>query len=113
MGYNTTIVVMNDALGQIAQDSKFGEKVASAVTKAISGKRIDIEAGNHCNAAHVVETHHADETVIITVGGNLGIKQHHAHGWHHNEVDTQRELCKAWAKKLGLEVVDKAKVPAA
>ena len=31
MGYNTTVVILNDALGQIAKDPKFGEKLARAI----------------------------------------------------------------------------------
>ena len=109
MGWNTTIVVMNDALDQIKKDALFGSKLAAAVSKlSIQDGPIDISAGNHCNAAHAVEQHHADCTSIVTVGGNLGIKQMICGGWKHNEELTQIELCKRWAEKLGYRL---SKIP--
>lgn len=72
MGYNTTVVILNDALGQIAKDPKFGEKLARAIMEVRRDKPVDVSAGNHCNAALVVETHHADETVFVAVGRNYG-----------------------------------------
>ena len=84
MGYNTTVVVMNDALGAIANDPKFGESLQRAVCEAQRGKPVDVPAysyrngvdqewtGVHCNAATVIETHHADDTSLVAVGGNTG-----------------------------------------
>ena len=40
-------------------------------TAIIQGKKT-VVAGNHGNAAYVVETHHADYDVLVRVGGNLG-----------------------------------------
>lgn len=107
MGYNTTIVVLNDALEDISNDHTFGRKLSEAIREQPlrRGERIDITAGCHGNAAHVVESHHADQTAIITVGGNLGICQHTSYGWRHNETATQIELCQKWAKALGFELV--------
>lgn len=72
MGYNTTVVVLNDALDQIENDSDFGKNLAAAVRKVIHGKPVDVSAGNHANAACVIETHHADIIVPVLVGGNYG-----------------------------------------
>lgn len=73
MGYNTTIVVMNDSIDQIRKDSKFGEKVYDAILEASCYRKpVDISSGNHCNAATVVETHHADASVYVKVGQNCG-----------------------------------------
>lgn len=77
MGYNTTVVVMNDALSYIRDDPEFGARLADAVSRAIMGKPIDVAAharsgGIHCNAATVIETHHADSDVLVRVGGNRG-----------------------------------------
>lgn len=109
MGYNTTVVIVNDALDQIAKDTKFGENLARAIkNKAGVRSRIDVESGNHCNAAHVVETHHADETVLVSVGGNLGVAQLTYHGWDHHEREGQEAMLKEWANKLGFDLVKKA-----
>lgn len=82
MGYNTTVVVYNDALGDIENDPEFGKNLAIAVREAWNLGRnlrgngyhdtVNIRAGNHANAAVVVETHHADEMVVVAVGGNMG-----------------------------------------
>jgi len=35
MGYNTTVVVMNDALGSIEKDPEFGKNLVRAVLRAV------------------------------------------------------------------------------
>lgn len=81
MGWNTTIIIMNDALNLIEQDKDFGAKLASAVRGAVMPPEVrsrDIAAqapggGCYCNAASVVETHHMDEVVSVDVGGNTAV----------------------------------------
>lgn len=77
MGYNTTVVVLNDALSEIEQDPDFGKKLVRAIMQAGRGKPVDVSArGTHCihaNAATVIESHHADYDVLVKVGGNTGI----------------------------------------
>ena len=74
MGFNTTVMVLNDALGEIAEDAEFGKRLASAIMNARVGKSVSVPAygmhGIHCNAALVVETHHASHDVLVSVGGN-------------------------------------------
>jgi len=78
MGYNATVVVYNDALDAIEKDPEFGKKLAAAITHVgCFGDQSDSlsrspSAGNHCNAAYVVETHHADHLVAVAVGSNMG-----------------------------------------
>lgn len=71
MGFNTTVVVLNDALHQIRDDKEFGVKLYDAVTVVGRGGK-DVSAGNHGNAARVIETHHADGLHAVIVGGNTG-----------------------------------------
>lgn len=77
MGYNTTVVVINDALDYIAEDPLFGKRLAEAIKAAGHGGAVDVAAHNtrggiHCNAAIVIETHHANLDVRVRVGGNYG-----------------------------------------
>lgn len=73
MGFNTTVVVLNDALDQIETDPNFGKKLVAAIRKAgCYRKPVDVSAGNHVNAASVIETHHADFDVVVAVGQNYG-----------------------------------------
>jgi hypothetical protein len=79
MGFNTTVVVMNDSLGTIAKDKDFGKKLADAISSIgmyDKGATVDVSARSKlctcCNAATVIETHHADHKTLIAVGGNMG-----------------------------------------
>jgi hypothetical protein len=105
---------MNDALDQIEKDTEFGKKVASAIhqsTRYIPYTRddrgfheiVDIPSGNHANAAHVVETHHADMTHIISVGGNLGQSLGAVSGW----TAKPEELLARLADRMGYRLVKK------
>ena len=72
MGYNCTVVVLHDALDQIEKDPNFGRNLANAIMSQYGHPRPCVSAGNHCNAAYVVESHHADHDVLVQVGGNMG-----------------------------------------
>jgi hypothetical protein len=74
MGFNTTVVVMNDALSEISQDKEFGLKLQAAVAHAYCyGCPVPISSGGMATAALVVESHHADEMKLVMVGGNKGV----------------------------------------
>lgn len=104
MGYNTTLVVLNDALHQIKEDKEFGAKVYSAALRVSGNLRpIDISAGMHCNAATVIETHHADTIKLIAVGGNYGQDL----GYHGNYRSTPEEILKSLADSMGYRLVKK------
>ncbi len=84
MGYNTTLVLLNDALPEIARDKDLGAQIADAVRTfdfrrnskfrqdAENPKTLSIPAGNHCNALAVVSSNHADFTALVATGGNTG-----------------------------------------
>lgn len=108
MGHNATVVLMVDALGDIEKDPEFGKNLAKAVRALnVRDDRQDVPAGSHANAAHVVEVHHADQTAVITVGGNLGIQQHVSYGWDHHKTEGQERLLREWAEKLGYDLTPK------
>lgn len=99
MGFNTTVVVLNDALHAIENDPEFGKKLA----QAIMGFPVKqgISALNHINAASVIETHHADEMVLVAVGGNIGRSLGHT-GTSYR--DTDLGLIRSAARKLGYDL---------
>lgn len=110
MGWNTTLVICNDAIGHIKQDTSFTERLAVSMNKAATmrpGEPLDVRAGGFVNAASIVASHHADETSLLTVGGNQGICHLVQHGWKHNDEVFQRALLARWAERLGMKLVPK------
>lgn len=108
MGYNTTVVVLNDALSYIRDDAEFGKKLHDAVVSVSRGKPVDVTAGNHCNAATVIETHHADMASICVIGGNCGHQLSEVWAcadWR--EHDVQVRLLECLADKLGYRISKK------
>ena len=93
MGYNSTLIVMNDALHEIANDPEFGHKLVRAIQSLsiadayTSRMGANISAGMHCNAATAIESHHADGNAIIAVGGNCATVLGMTFGTHHEEED--------------------------
>ena len=104
MGYNTTVVVLNDALHFIEEDPDFGKNLVRAISQVGGrGGQVDVAArcsngSVHCNAASVVETHHADSTIIVAVGGNLGLELGRA--WGH-KWDDKVAILKSLASNMG------------
>lgn len=103
MGYNATVMVLLDELGSIERDPEFGAKLAAA----IKAKAVDPQMTADLAGASVVEVHHADNTTLVTVGGNVGIMQLEHFGYCHHHPVMQEKLLSAWADKLGFNLVKK------
>lgn len=111
MGFNTSVIVMNDALGWIEEDPEFGKNLARAIAEASRGKPVDVPAhsgrgGVHCNAATVIESHHADGYQAVLVGGNMGQKLGRQ---CFGQYDDHVEMLKQIASDLGYRLVKKPK----
>lgn len=112
MGYNTTVIILNDAAHKIESDPAFPRNLHLGIMKAGSriGPRGDgqqtVSIGNHMNGCTVVETHHADQTVLVAVGGNHAtpVFQSFGPGDHHTEAG-QEKLLREWAAKMGFRLV--------
>ena len=114
MGYNTTVVVLNDALSMIRDDPKFGENLYDAILRLQRGEQVDVPAysyrdgrvsGVHVNAATAVETHHADGTAVVAVGGNCATVLGHVfytgyHGDESGKLKTLQQLADAMGYRL-------------
>jgi hypothetical protein len=105
MGYNSTLIVLNDALHQISEDKDFGKKVADAIShlQVSHGEQVGIHSGGHCNAATAVESHHADGIKLIAIGGNCAQDLGYVGGYRSSPLDMLESL----ADSLGYSVVKK------
>jgi hypothetical protein len=108
MGWNTTVVVLNDALNEIEQDPEFGKKIKQAATSLLvrSGP-IELSAGRIANAASVIESHPSDMTSLLAVGGNRASRLHMSLGWKTCDPDEQLRLLRDWADAAGYRLVKK------
>ncbi len=89
MGFNTGILLCNDALYQAEQDkASFATNLLNAIGEQCRVKyneSVDFSIGNHCNGGTVFWQSHADNIGIFAIGGNyvthLGtecvIRSHH------------------------------------
>jgi len=72
VGFNTTVVILNDGLEDIENDKNFGKHLVEAIQKcSATGQKVTLYSG-HGNVGEVVESHHASWTVKVEVGGNEG-----------------------------------------
>lgn len=68
MGYNTTVLILNDALDTLRDNAE--EFVDGIIKKMHDGG--DISVGNHANPAHVMQTAHADVfRLYCTIGNSI------------------------------------------
>lgn len=108
MGLNTTVVILNDALHAIGEDREFGKNLSEVIMGFSIGRPHHINyvpALNHANAAHVIETHHADSLHLIGIGGNIG----YDYGRMGSYRAKEEEMFHSWAEKLGYVVYKKRK----
>lgn len=79
MGYNVTVVLMQDARHEIERDPDFGRRLfeaAEGLGTAVSvlGRTavpVDAGGGRYGNAAHVAGVQHSSETKLFSTHGNI------------------------------------------
>ena len=100
MGFNTTVIVRNDALGNIEEDPEFGKNLARAIMhlSVSQGRSVDVSSKGHCNAASAIETHHADRYIASAIGGNTAIVLGDCGSW---QVDDEVDMLRRLADKHG------------
>lgn len=69
MGWNSTVVILHDALHQIENDPEFGKKLGQAIRAGATGHDYGYGLASR---AFIVASYHADQTLTIEVGGNTG-----------------------------------------
>ncbi len=115
MGMCSTVVINHDALDLIEKDPGFG-KTLGRVIRSMPGngvpgehQRADVPAGNHGNAASVVESHDTAYTTVVTVGGGIGVRHALRFGYDHHTPEGAARMLRAWAEQLGFDLVPRKK----
>ena len=74
MGFQSTIIVSNDALHEIGSDPEFGRKVYNAVGRQSVNQPSHISCGGHSSAAQAIDSHHADGYRLLVTTNLTGYK---------------------------------------
>lgn len=119
MGWNTGVIILNDALHEIEKNpDEFvnGRRgLREAMGEFMSGGRgqrnyVDISVGGHANAASVFHQSHADEVGVYSIGGNCAKKIGKVYnGGRHCSEDDQLALLHVIADNMGYKLVKKKK----
>jgi len=116
MGYNSGLIVLNDALHVIKENPlQFTEGVVRAIQSAPMSyhrgeRRIDIGVQGHVNAASLFHMAHADEHQVYVVGGNTALAVPGGFtriGGYQDPNETNLALLKQMADSAGYRLVKK------
>jgi len=98
----------NDCFETIKNDNEFGKRVTEAIQNGFGKTNVDIIASNGQTVGEMIESHHADNTTLIAVGGNYGTKLGEFWGYSHHTEEKQIELLESLADKLGYKISKKS-----
>jgi hypothetical protein len=102
MGFNSTVLILNDVLHDISADPKFGEKVHQAI--AVYG----VQQARY-PWGQVIAQHHADYHSVNIIGGNTGECLGHASGIDEQLGDWQVDVLRQVAHRLGYRLVKQSR----
>ncbi len=85
MGFNTTILILNDRLGEIEKDAEYFVK-EMCLQAGGGGNMGPAPLDFHHSQSSIIETHHANQTAVILVGGNTATVIGFARGYRHTEL---------------------------
>lgn len=103
MGFNSTILILNDALDQIKDNpEQFTQAVVDLILKGEQKETRPV--GRHGNPVTLVSQNHADATSVVTVGGNcstvLATVPFIGHTTRIQQIDLIREVAKKYGYRL-------------
>lgn len=113
MGFQTSIMLLNDAVDQLKTDTGFGPRLLDAILessrKEYRERGVDVWLGNHANACVVLPSQHADNVQIVAVGGNY-VRPFGTvwGGWR--DMQNNVKLLESLADQMGFKLVPKVPV---
>ena len=100
MGWNTVVLVLNDRLGEIKRDAQ--NFVDNLVREAGGGGHWGPTPDDfHKSQSGIIESHHADNTPVLLVGGNTATVLGFVRGYRHTEVHNQVRILETILAKYG------------
>tara|TARA_Y100000310_G_scaffold218778_1_gene220079 strand:- start:1754 stop:2269 length:516 start_codon:yes stop_codon:yes gene_type:complete len=100
MGFNTVVLILNDRLGEIERDAENFVK-EMCLQAGGGGNMGPAPLDFHRSQSSIIETHHADQTAVILVGGNTATVIGFARGWRHTEVHNQVRILEEMLAQYG------------
>jgi hypothetical protein len=103
MGFQATVVVLLDRLQDIENDAKFGKKLAEAIryraTRSAEYDKPGTPGYKYCGAeatgqTEVIEVHHADDHMVVAVGGNCGRVLGYGGSWPGTKLSDDKAIMK-------------------
>jgi hypothetical protein len=111
MGFNSTVIVLNDRLGEIEREP---EKFVREMVSSISAFGMRDEERDFLGQSTVMSCAHADVVTILAVGGNCATTMGQFYnGGHHVTVEAQIALLRELAGKYGYSLRKKPRNKAA
>jgi hypothetical protein len=114
MGFNTTVLFLNDRLHEIAKDTQLGRRIAGAASRGTTDKDNGVGSG-----ATIVNVSHADEMVMLLVGANGCDNYGSIAHWRHilrdeddhtlPQEETDKRVLRCLARKMGYDISIKKK----
>lgn len=103
MGWNTGVIILNDALSTIeANPEEFTKNLLEAI-RNFRGESVNVAVGGHVNAAAVFHQSHADNTGVYALGGNHATRLLEVYnGGKHHTDDEKQSLVNAMRKPQGI-----------
>lgn len=92
MGFNTTIMILNDRLDEISRDPEFGRKLVQNILAHSS--RDPNRLPNYMPAVEIVSVEHADTISVVAVGGNTGRVLGYGF-WRQTPINILKDVLKA------------------
>jgi hypothetical protein len=109
MGYNTTILILNDTMHEIDDDPKaWWEETRENIYRRLSQDGPFPRWGGR-GGTKVISNEHANYTNIIAVGGNTATILHLSLNSRHHEPQDKERIVREMASELGFYLVKKKK----